>query len=148
MDGTGIILRTQSPVSMWMCCYSDVHVLHTFILRHVQDLIHRLWETHAVFLCGRLGVKNQSDTDMVHMDKKNTNIVSHCWLKGIAKSGCKGFPSHHGNRLFGDQLEDVNHGDVAQPLSNRQGRRAILYRENRRREGALKRCHIPNSRIV
>lgn len=39
-----------------------------------------------------------------------------------------------GGDLFSHNLQGVNHGDVAQPLSNRQGRVTILKREREGKE--------------
>ena len=51
----------------------------------------------------------------------------------LCRRGLKSSRSHHGGRLLGDQLQDVDDGDVAQPLSNGQGGHAVLHRESRGR---------------
>lgn len=50
---------------------------------------------------------------------------------GTKQISCLGTHRGSGGDLFSHNLQGVNHGDVAQPLSNRQGCVTILKRERR-----------------
>lgn len=49
--------------------------------------------------------------------------------RGQEQISCLGTHCGRGGDLFSHNLQGVNHGDVAQPLSNRQGSVTILKRE-------------------
>lgn len=44
----------HQSVTVFLLFYFSDNNDNTFILRHIQYFIHCLWETHAMFLCGRL----------------------------------------------------------------------------------------------
>jgi hypothetical protein len=54
--------------------------------------------------------------------------------RGQERISCLGTHRGSGGDLFSHNLQGVNHGDVAQPLSNRQGRVTILKREKEGKE--------------
>lgn len=91
----------HQTVTVFLLFYFSDNNDNTFILRHIQYFIHCLWETHAMFLCGRLlGMEKRKQLPTTAKGKVQLFIqYVPMWL-----SPPLFWTSHHGNCLLSDKF--------------------------------------------